>query len=797
MSIKATYNFKLKEANDNILTFILDDNNYEFKVLVLEEDIIRVMLIKNGILKLKNTWTIAPGLEDVPYEGRDKFDISVYSLPNYKYKHNENNNTFEIATSKIKLIIDLNGFKISWYLFDNNKWVNVANDRKTQAYNFGYWGKKLYHYLERNLDEQYYGFGEKSGNLDKHGRRMRMASIDAMGYDAEYSDPLYKHVPFYITRNKKTGLSFGIYYDNMSTCVFEMGSELDNYHGLYRYFEANDGDLDYYFIAGNKVSNVTERFSWLTGKTIFPPKWSLGFSMTTMAYNTQDSLYGFLDECKRHDITCGSLQLPSGYTLRDGKRYMFVWNRENFYDIKAFTKRFKDNGIKLCANIKPCILKEHPMFDELKQKRILIMQENSKEPEMIQFWDDTGAYIDFTNIDGYNWWKEKVKEALLENGIESAWNDNNEYEIWDDNVKVNGFGKCLSIDLVKPLMSMLMMKSSLEAQREFAPDLRPYSVSRSGPTGIQRYVQTWSGDNRTSWNNLKYNIKMGLGYSLSGMYNIGHDVGGFSGNAPSPELLVRWFQNGIFHPRFLTNSWNDDKTVNLPWMYKEVFGDIKKAMDFRVKIIPYMYDLLYKAHTEYKPIIRPMFYDFEFDENTFEESDNFMLGDYMLVASVVEEKARKRKVYLPKSSNWYYYHTDEIYQGGKEVEVSAELEEFPLFIKEGSIIPVNLQNPCFDIKEDIRSFLVYPAINDMETNYRHFGDDGHSFNYLSENGRLFIDLKLKTVNGNIFIFFEKQGKYKTNYNEISFILPKCEKRKLFIEDKEYNLDNDKKITISI
>ena len=517
-----------------------------------------------------------------------------------------------------------------------------------------------------------------------------------------------------------------------------------------------------------------------------------------MLYNTQDQLYGFLEECKQHNVTCGSLQMPSGYTLHNGKRYVFNWNKESFYDIKAFVNRYLENGIRLCANIKPCILKEHPMFDELKSKELLIMQENTNEPEMVQFWDDIGSYVDFTNIEAFNWWKEKVKETLLSYGIESAWNDNNEYEIWDNNIKCNGFGEKLNIGLLKPLMPLLMMKASFEAQKEFNPNIRPYSISRSGPAGMQRYVQTWSGDNRTSWNNLKYNIKMGLGYSLSGMYNIGHDVGGFSGNAPTPELLVRWIQNGIFHPRFTIHSWNDDGTVNLPWMYEEVFAEIKKAMDFRVKIIPYIYNLLYQSHLNYKPIIKPTFYDFEYDNETFKENDEFMFGDSMLVASVVEENARTRKVYLPKSVNWYYYHTDEIYEGGKYVNINTKLEEFPLFIKEGSIIPINTEKPSFNMKEDKRAFLIYPFVNDNKTiKYSYFEDDGYTFNYKNIDGRLIINFTLTTSDKNISIDYIKEGNYIPPYNEISFILPKNEKRNIIINGQQYNIAENRKITLKL
>ena len=100
----------------------------------------------------------------------------------------------------------------------------------------------------------------------------------------------------------------------------------------------------------------------------------------------------------------------------------------------------------------------------------------------------------------------------------------------------------------------LDMRERLSRVRVHAPGKRPYLISRSGAPGRQRHAQTWSGDNRTAWKTIRYNIRTGLGMSLSGFYNVGHDVGGFSGPRPGPELFLRWIQNGIFHPRFTIHS---------------------------------------------------------------------------------------------------------------------------------------------------------------------------------------------------------------------------------------------------
>ncbi|MEI4526010.1 glycoside hydrolase family 31 protein [Priestia megaterium] len=790
MSIKGNYQFTFINETDNILQFELAENNIYAKIMILETDIIRILFTDGEELQLDKTWSVAPGQSDVPLEGRKRLDTSGFSLPSYEFSNNNGECTVE--TSALKLNVDLNGFKISWFYREDSGWVNFANDRKTQAYNFdGSLGEGIVHYLKRDLNEQYFGLGEKTGSVDKHGKRYRMQAIDAMGYDAEYSDPLYKHIPFYITRHRETGFSFGVFYDNLSSSIFELGTEFDNYHELYRYYQAKQGDLDYYIIGGPKVKDVTRKFSWLTGQTIFPPKWSLGYSGSTMSYtdapDAQMQLNEFLKLCEKHDILCDSFQLSSGYTSIEDKRYVFNWNQSKIPSPKKMVNDFHDKGLRLCANIKPCLLKDHPLFNELKEKKMFITNSHNEEPEMAQFWDEIGAYLDFTNKETYDWWKGQVKEKLLDYGIDSTWNDNNEFEIWSKEAICHGFGHNKEFELIRALHPLLMMKASYEAQLEHNPQLRPYLISRSGSVGMHRYVQTWTGDNRTSWKTLKFNIKMGIGLSLSGIYNFGHDVGGFSGPAPEPELFVRWIQNGIVHPRFTIHSWNDDETVNEPWMYPEVLDSIRELIKFRTKIIPYIYSELRETSTSYHPIIRPTFYDFEHDEITFEENDDFMLGDSLLVASVVEKGKKEREVYLPNNpGGWYDFHVGTWYEGGKKVEIPAPLHYTPLLAKAGAIIPINEAEVTFSTKNmDERGFLLFPCRGKGKSSYSLYEDDGLTNEYLHTFAYIHVDME--TTEDEIQININKEGSYELPYNQITFHLPEKEQRKLTINGLDQNV----------
>ena len=285
--------------------------------------------------------------------------------------------------------------------------------------------------------------------------------------------------------------------------------------------------------------------------------------------NAQERMSEFLLGCEKHDILCDSFHLSSGYTSIGEKRYVFNWNRTKFPDPPGFVQKYLDSGVRLCANIKPCLLRDHPCFEEAASKGLLVRGPDG-DPTMVQFWDELGAYLDFTNPSTVKWWKTGVSESLLKMGVAATWNDNNEFEIWNTEAQIHGFGEARRAAEAKTLQTLLMMRASWEAQREFAPAKRPFLITRSGTVGMHRYVQTWSGDNYTSWQTLQYNIKMGIGLALSGISKLGHDIGGFSGPAPDPELFLRWVRFGIFLPRFSIHSWNDDQSVNEPWMYPEI-----------------------------------------------------------------------------------------------------------------------------------------------------------------------------------------------------------------------------------
>ncbi|MEY8771134.1 TIM-barrel domain-containing protein [Erwinia sp. ACCC 02193] len=781
--MKTLKHWSLNASDKNSIELRVD-NRHLLCLSVLEQALIRVTLKRHGQFALDRTWSIAPQ-EDVPWEGRPRESLAGFSLPGYALT--EQDDRLIIATEQLRVTVH-QPLWLEWhYRNSGGEWVFLASDRPSGAYLLNAHGDGVAHYQRRMSDDRYYGLGEKAGDLQRNGRRFEMRNLDAMGYNAASTDPLYKHVPFTLTH--RSGASFGLFYDNLSSSWFDLGNELDNYHAPYRRWQAESGDIDYYFFAAARLVDVTKAFVRLTGKTCFGPKWSLGYSGSTMHYtdapDAQAQLLNFIRLCQQHAIPCDSFQLSSGYTSINNKRYVFHWNHDKVPQPEAMTGAFHRAGLRLAANIKPCLLQDHPRYQEVAEKGFFIRDSESDAPERSVFWDDEGSHLDFTHPGAIAWWQENLTGQLLAKGIDASWNDNNEYEIWDGEARCYGFGKAIAIKHLRPVMPLLMMRASMEAQQRFAPDQRPFLISRSGCAGMQRYVQTWSGDNRTSWQSLRYNIRMGLGMSLSGLYNVGHDVGGFAGDRPDAELFVRWVQNGVMHPRFTIHSWNDDGTVNEPWMYPAVTPAVREAIALRYRLLPYLYTLLWQAYSEDEPMLRPTFLDHEHDAQTFAECDEFMLGRDLLVASVVEPGQRERRLWLPDNPNgWYDFYTHQWYSGGQWITLAAPLEKLPLLVRAGAGLPISERLQHVDARaDDSRELLLFPQRGIGTASGCLFEDDGESWGY-KEGRALLLHWEMRCEADAVRVSFSRQGQFKPAWRRLAVSLPAGERRRLFINEVE-------------
>jgi len=696
---------------------------------LLEHWLLRIAIVPTDGLCVDRTWMIAPDGE-VPWEGRDRLSVDGFSCPAFKADEER------VWGDRLAVKVEHDPLRLTVLERRGERWDVLLEDRPGGAYQWFERRGCFKHFQTLGETVAHYGLADKTGPLDRTGRRLRCLQSDALGYDAECSDPLYKHGPFMIVSNRHA--SAGLFYDSLAEMTFDLGAEHSNYFPRFRHVDMQEKGMVFYVLAGPKVADVVPRLHKLTGPVAFPPRWSLGFAFTTMhhadAPDAQQVISDFALEARKRDLPISAIHLGSGYTAgADGLRYVFNWNDDRFPDRDGFFFDLKAMGYRTCANIKPVLLAGHKAFDRARDEGWFVQRaDGGAAVEM--FWGGRGASLDFTNQQTVDWWARSVGEDVLGAGFDAVWNDNNEAELWDETARLNGFGSAMPALEARPLQALLMTRASYEATLKRRPDARPYTISRAGPIGLARYAETWSGDNRTSWHTLKWNLRQGLSMALSGMPLVGHDVGGFAGPPPGPELLVRWFQMMALHPRCVMNSWKEEyeNIPNLPWMHEAVFDDVKAALELRYRFLPLLYSLVYHAHQTGHPVVAPPLYHFD-DPACREDADTFMLGADVLVAPVVHEGARRVSLYLPRHGpGWLGHHCGTHFAGGQRIEVDAPLSQLPLFVRAGSVLPLAVRwdaNNPHDANAVALSVYLGAKAGAGSAESSIFFDDGDSWDY--------------------------------------------------------------------
>ena len=762
--------------------FTLDcGDGVTMRIVALAEDIVRVTALRGGELRQKRSWSVpAYGAADVEWAGRARLDDA--SWPPVPLEIDASGAAVSLATRALRLTVTLHGLRMDWSLPDG---AIFARDRETQPYVFGQETHAFRHAMARDPADRHFGAGDKTGPLDLTGRRLRCAMRDALGYDPERGDPLYKNWPFLIVRDAPSGVSYGVFYDNNAEGCFDLGCEHDNYFGRYRTYEAEDGDLDVYLILGPRLSDVTPKFVALTGRTALPPRWSLGFAQTAMALadapDAQTRIEGVIDAAKRFEAPISAFHFGSGYTSIGKKRYVLTWNEAKFPQPRALTSAFAAAGMRVVANVKPCLLDDHPCYSEVAAAGAFIASAETGAPLKSQFWDGEGAHLDFTNPAGVAWWKDRLTRQLLAFGVDAGWNDNNEYGLWDDEATCAGFGEPTPLALLRPVQALLMTRASREAQLAAKPGERPFAVTRAGGPGLQRYAQTWSGDNTTSWESLKWNLRTGLGMSLSGMFNVGHDIGGFAGPPPGPELLIRWTQAGVVHPRFLMNSWKDDLVTTSPWLHASALPAIREALRLRLRLTPYLYSAMRAAHESHAPILSPTFLPFEDDPASFADTDALMVGPWLLAAPVTREGAREIEVYLPYGpESWRDFWTGQSFAPGQSTTIAAPLERLPLLAPTGAIIATTDSGADYSRLHDepSRALHVFPGAGAGRSTATLYEDDGLSL----DGASTCLTITLAWTRARIRVALAARGDYPLPYSRLRVVLPEGETRRVEVSN---------------
>lgn len=666
--MKFDHRFKLDYSNDN--TRIYKSENITMRIDFIE-DMLRVSLLKSE--DVLPTFSINPNHLNSKNDKRDKLSLDGFKLCSPEIIEDEDVISFKHANHDFK--IELKNFRITICKGDKI----LYQDRNGLAYNFdGELGDGSIHYTLRQENQYIYGLGDKAGKINKNHQHYKLDTNDAMGFKAEYSDPLYKYLPFYICENNAG--TYGVYYDTYSEGEVDFGKEHDNYYELFNSIKYEEENMVFYIILGS-VNEIIKRFIDMTGGIGKVPEWAFKYCGSTMEYtdapDADRRLRGFIDNLEKYDIKAGGFYLSSGYTQIDDKRYVFHWNKDKIPNPKKLSDYFMDKGLRIMPNVKPAFLDDHPLYNYIAGKGWFLHYKD-KTPAKFPFWGGNASYLDFTNPEAYEFWKNQVKQVLVEQGYTNIWNDNNEYDVHDKDIFAHGFSKEIPARLIKPLFSYLMSKASREACEEVNKE--PFIISRCAMAGSQNITTTWTGDNYTSFKDLRFNHYQALTMALSGYCFFGPDIGGFYGPKPSKELFMRWLQYGVFLPRFVLHSWKVNEDSTMPWLYPDMMDNVKSIFDLREKLIPYLTKQMDECIQNNYPLITPVFLK---DDKYDKESDNFMCGKKILVCPVFDEGLDEITITLPTSNKGFRLRGEgPLINGETSITTKCSIYDLPVWFVE-------------------------------------------------------------------------------------------------------------------
>ncbi len=696
--------------------FYFSDADAKVEVVIVSDDIIRVRLAPHGVF-----------LEEFSYAiSNTGHRVSVFSL-------HEDEDEYLVSTNTVNCHIRKKDFFIS---FSDNENHVTSIDAKPMHWeeNVQFGGYYVFATKECHPGESFFGLGDKATELNLVGKRLQNWNTDAYSF-AKDQDPLYRSIPFYISLHE--GIAHGIFFDNTFKSHFDFGAEDKSKTS----FWADGGELQYYYIHGPHMMDVVKRYHSLTGMHPMPPLWALGYQQCRWSYYPESKVKEVAAGFRKNKIPCDAIYLDIDYM--DGYR-CFTWNRKYFPDPKKMIRELSDQGFKTVVIIDPGIRVDdnYGVFKEGKEKKYFCRRCDDYFMEG-HVWPGRCQFPDFTNPEVREWWGGLFDE-LVQLGVAGVWNDMNEPAVFGagtfpDDVRHQYDGHRGSHRKAHNVYGMQMVRATYEGLRKLMKNKRPFTITRAGYSGLQRYACVWTGDNVASWEHLKLANIQCQRLSMSGISFVGTDIGGFSGE-PDGELFTRWIQLGVFSPFMRAHSAGDTRERE-PWSFGEPFTSInRKFIELRYRLMPYFYSAFWEHNRYGFPILRPMvMQEQEVTINHFRQ-DEFTFGDKILVCPVMDPGIKSRTVYLPKG-DWYHYWTHEKLKGGAELVVETPLDSMPIFVKAGSVIPESPVMQYVGEKQiDELLFQVYYA--PYEVNSFFFEDYGETFAYEQD---IYLEKKFVTT----------------------------------------------------
>jgi len=749
--------------------------------------VLEITVLRDSVLRFRYSTTLN-------FEKDFSYAITKYAGTGYNLLEiDEDKDNYIITTQKLICHVAKTNLRVSLYDSDDKTLINQDEIGFHWEESYKYGGSVVKMSKTTFSGESYYGLGDKPVHLNLRGKRFENWVTDSYAF-GKNTDPIYKSIPFYTgLYNKK---AYGIFFDNSFRSFFDFAHERKNVTS----FWAHGGEMNYYFMYGPEMVDVVSNYTDLTGKPHqLPPLWALGYHQCKWSYYPESQVKEIASKFRELQIPCDAIYLDIDYM--DGFR-CFTWNKEYFPDPKRMVKELSEDGFKTVVIIDPGIKidNENEVFKEALEKDYFCKRADG--PYMKgKVWPGECYFPDYTNPEVRDWWSDLYKELIEDIGVRGVWNDMNEPAVMEvpnktfpNDVRHDYDGNPCSHRKAHNVYGMQMARATYQGLKKFAYPKRPFVITRAAYSGTQRYTSTWTGDNVATWEHLWIANVQAQRLAMSGFSFAGSDIGGFA-EQPDGELFARWIQLGVFHPFCRTHS-SGDHGDQEPWMFgDEITGIVKKFIELRYQLLPYLYTTFWQYLDEGIPMIKSLvLYDQE-DAQTHYRTDEFIYGDKIFVCPIIEPNSKGRRLYLPKG-RWYNYWTNKVVIGGKEMWVDADIESMPVFVKEGSIIPkYPIQQYVGEKKFDEITLDVY-YIKGKERSI--LFDDAHD-GYDYTKGRYSLrTFKMTGKPDELIIQQHKSGKYNTDYTKfrlnlvgVPFKITKIQidKEEIPFEEAKVNGDN--------
>lgn len=585
--------------------------------------------------------------------------------------------------------------------------------------------------------ERIFGGGERALPLNRRGYRFNLYNNPWYGYGYG-ADNLNYSVPFFTS-----SLGYGVFFNNPSKGFADIGKSAANE------FRAGfvSGALEVFIITGNTYQDILASYHRLTGNQPLPPKWAMGNLMSRFGYTSEAQARSVFEKMKQEKMPVDAIIFDLfwfGDSIKGTLGNLEWVNRKKWLSPKTMIADFKKQGVQT-------ILVTEPFFVETSKNYksslpYLAVDSTGKPYYLRDFYFGKGGLIDIFRKDSRDWfWQFYRRQMNI--GVEAWWGDLGEPEKHPADLyhRFTGtkYKRLFSADEVHNIYGHNWTKMLFQNFALYYPNKRLFSLNRSGFAGSQRYsIFPWTGDVSRSWSGLKAQLPVLLGMAMSGVPYVHSDAGGFAGGEGDNELYIRWLQFASFTPIFRPHGTalydadpaafsfpSEAALIDTPYRYMA-----RKIIDMRHQYLPYNYTLAYRQATAGKPLMAPLYYHFPGDKTASDIEDEYMWGDDLLVAPVIEKGVATRRYYLPEG-RWIPLWQDrtQVLQGGNWYQDSVSLENIPVFLREGAFLPQQVDlftTPNVEKRSD-NDYLVIHPVSAKPSSGLMYNDDGVSKNAIS------------------------------------------------------------------